>query len=100
MAKATQLLEKLRAARKRFASDKRAEGPVQDIAVAGILVVMAFVIVFAFLPILNSGAEEAADDPNASASQAKLIRFIPFIVVAALLIGAVVFLVRAARGLS
>lgn len=79
----------------KFKQDERAEGPMTDIAAAGILVVLAFVIVFAFLPILTSEAETAASDPNATASSATLIRLIPFVVVAGLLIGAVVFLVRA-----
>lgn len=79
----------------KFKQDERAEGPMTDIAAAGILVVLAFVIVFTFLPLLTAGAETAASDPNASASTSTLIRLIPFVVVAGLLIGAVVFLVRA-----
>lgn len=100
MAKAKQLMQKLQTARKRFNRDERGEGAMSDIAAAGILVVLAFVIVFAFLPILTSSAEVAADDPNASAPTATLIRLIPFVVVAGLLIGAVVFLVRAVNKIN
>lgn len=93
MAKANQLMQKLR-------KDEHAQGAMSDIAAAGILVVLAFVIVFAFLPILTSSAEVAADDPNATASTSTLIRLIPFVVVAGLLIGAVVFLVRAVNKIN
>lgn len=87
-------------ANQKFKNDERGEGAMSDIAAAGILVVLAFVIVFAFLPILTSSAEEAASDPNATAPTATLIRLIPFVIVAGLLIGAVVFLVRGVSKLN
>lgn len=93
MAKANKLI-------RNFSKDERAQGAMTDIAAAGILVTLAFVIVFAFLPILTSSAETAATDPNATASTATLIRLIPFVIVAGLLVGAVVFLVRGVSKLN
>lgn len=83
-----------------FKNDKRGEGAVTDLAVAGILVMISFVIWFAFLPLLNAAAAKASADPNASSDSVTLVKIIPFLVVAAGLIGAVVYIVRAAKKLG
>lgn len=86
-------------ANRSFKNDEHAESAMSDIAVAGILVVLAFVIVLSFLPILNSTIATAKDDPNGTANQDTLLDLIPFVIVAALLLGAVVFLVRGVQKL-
>ena len=84
----------------KFRHDVRGEGALSDIAVGGILVIISFVIVLAFWPVLTGSINTAQDDPNTSSVAGTVLGLIPLVFAAALLISGIVFLVRGVRQLN
>lgn len=79
--------------------DTRAESAMSEIAIGGILVILSFVIVLAFWPILTSSINTAQDDPNTSSTSGTVLGLIPLTFAAALLIAGIAFLVRGIKSL-
>lgn len=81
-------------------------GPM-DLAIGAILLVLAAVITFTVLPIADAAIDDYADGPNDTAgdtddpptSQVALAQLFPLVVIAILVFGGVVELVRGAQAL-
>lgn len=80
--------------------DSRADGSMSDIAIGGILVILSFVIVLAFWPVLTGSINTAVDDPNTSTTAGVVLGLIPLTFAAALLISGIAFLVRGVKSLG
>ena len=80
--------------------DNRAESAMTDIAVGGILVIISFVIVLAFWPVLTGSINTAQDDANTSSTAGTVLGLIPLVFSAALLISGIAFLVRGVKQLT
>lgn len=80
--------------------DNRAESAMSDIAIGGILVILSFVIVLAFWPVLTSSINTAQDDPNTTSTSGTVLGLIPLTFAAALLISGIAFLVKGVRQLT
>lgn len=94
--------EKLNAPRMSFADDERAETDTgaMHIATGAILIVIALVIAFTVLPVLNSAIETFATDANTTSTQATLARLTPLVVIAGIVVAGVGFLVSGVRKLG
>lgn len=83
-----------------FLHDERGENDaMKQIAVGGILVAIAFVVVLTIFPILTAAVNTAQDDANSSSTLDSLLSLIPLVFVAALVIAGVGFLIAGVRGL-
>lgn len=80
--------------------DTRAQGAMSDIAIGGILVILSFVIVLAFWPVLTSSINTAQDDPNTTSTAGTVLGLIPLTFAAALLIAGIAFLVKGVKELA
>lgn len=78
----------------KFIHDERGENDaMKQIAIGGILVAIAFVVVLTIFPILTSAVNTAQDDANSTTTLDSLLSLIPLVFVAALVIAGVGFLV-------
>jgi hypothetical protein len=63
-------------------------------------VILSFVIVLAFWPVLTGSINTAQDDPNTSSTAGTVLGLIPLTFAAALLIAGIAFLVKGVKELS
>lgn len=77
-----------------FLHDERGNNDaMKQIAVGGILVAIAFVVVLTIFPILTSAVNTAQEDGNSTTTLDSLLSLIPLVFVAAIVIAGVGFLV-------
>lgn len=83
-----------------FKDDNHANADVKQVAAGGIIMIIALVIAFSFIPTLTSSAQEVADDANSSALTVTIVNLVPSIVVASFLFAGVSFMIRGLRGVG
>lgn len=72
---------------------------LQNIAIGGVILIIAFVITLTVLPILTSSVKTAQDDANTTTAQDNLLGLITTIFVAGIALSGVGFLFRGIRGI-
>lgn len=80
--------------------DTEANGAVNQIAVGGILVMLALVIAVTVLPVLTSAIATAQADSNLTSGASTLLGLTPLVLVAGLVIGGVRFLISGVKGIN
>lgn len=85
--------------RRMFKRDDRAQTPIQQIAIGGILVGISFVIALTMLDPIQTAVDDAKNSTDDTAVEA-VLDLLPLLFVVGLAAGGVVFLVQGFKGLS
>lgn len=80
--------------------DDRAQNPIKDLAIAGILFAVAILITLVILPLITSQVSTAQADPNVTSTDGTLLGLIPTMFIVGIVGSGVAFLVKGFRGLG